>query len=106
MELVEIKDLEVGDEILISCQSYFKYLRVLRKPAIGKNTHWNTGAPLYKSVKCSTVRNELVETWTGRNGQTYSRTKKEWGFGSENHNYDHYVNLGYRQIILVKKNND
>ncbi len=30
MELVEIKDLEVGDEILISCQSYFKYLRILR----------------------------------------------------------------------------
>ena len=35
MEIVKIEDLEVGDEIVISCQSYFKYLRILRKPGFG-----------------------------------------------------------------------
>ena len=29
LQEIEIKDLEAGDEILISCQSYFKYLRLL-----------------------------------------------------------------------------
>ena len=103
MELVEIKDLEVGDEILISCQSYFKYLRILRKPALGTKTHWSNGNPLYKSVKCSTRREEKQITYHHRGG-TSTRTEKVWAFGPEDHNYEHYVNLGYRQIILVKKN--
>ena len=106
MELIEVKDLEVGDEILISCQSYFKYLRVLRKPTLSAKKHWSTGAPLYKSVKCSTRRSERTYIYTGWNGQQRTRTEKTWEFGSEDHNYTHYVNLGYRQIILVKRNND
>jgi hypothetical protein len=102
MELIELKDLEVGDEIIISCQSYFKYLRILRKPALGIKLHWNTGAPMYKSVKCSTNRSEKQNTYTFR-GKSFTRTEKTWEFGSENHNYNHYVNLEFRQIILVKK---
>jgi hypothetical protein len=102
MELIELKDLEVGDEILISCQSYFKYLRILRKPVVGAKKHWNTGAPLYKSVKCSTRREEKTYTYH-HNGKPYPRTEKIWAFGPEDHNHTQYVNLGYRQIILVKK---
>ena len=105
MELVELKDLEVGDEILISCQSYFKYLRVLRKPTIGKKLHWQTAAPMYKSVKCSSRREEKHYNVTVR-GKVYPRHELVWGFGPEDHNYTHYVNLEFRQIILVKKNND
>jgi hypothetical protein len=103
MELVELKDLEAGDEVLISCQSYFKYLRILRKPAIGAKKHWNTGAPLYKSVKCSTRREEKQVTWTGHRGNTIVRTEKVWGFGPEDHNHTQYVDLEHRQIILIKK---
>ena len=102
METIEVKDLEVGDEILISCQSYFKYLRVLRKPALSTKTHWNTGAPLYKSVKCSTRREEKTITYHHR-GNPFTRTEKVWAFGPEDHNYNQYVDLEYRQIILVKK---
>ena len=102
MELVELKDLEVGDEILISCQSYFKYLRVLRKPAVGTKKHWNTGALLYKSVKCSTKRSEKQITSHFR-GTPFTRTEKTWEFGPEDHNHTQYVNLEHRQIILVKK---
>jgi hypothetical protein len=103
METIEVKDLEVGDEILISCQSYFKYLRVLRKPIPSGKKHWNTGDPLYKSVKCSTRREEKTFTYR-HNGNPYTRTEKVWAFGPEDHNYEHYVDLGYRQILLVKKN--
>lgn len=103
MKLVEVKDLEVGDEIIISCQSYFKYLRVLRKPSLSGKTHWYSFAPLYKAVKCSTYRSEKDVTYT-RMGNTYTRSEKKWEFGPENHNYNQYVNLEYRQIILVNKN--
>jgi hypothetical protein len=41
--LIELEDLQVGDEIMISCQSYFKYLRVLTPPTLSKTkTHWNS----------------------------------------------------------------
>ncbi|NDB81431.1 MAG: hypothetical protein EB127_01590 [Alphaproteobacteria bacterium] len=104
MELIDVKDLDVGDEILVSCQSCFKYLRLLRKPVVSPTKkHWSTGQPMYKSVKCSTIRNTVDTTWT-RNGNTYTRTTKEWGFGPDDHNHNHFVDLNYRQIILVKKN--
>jgi len=104
MKLVEIKDLEVGDEILISCQSGFKYLRVLKKPVIGTRIHWRTQQPCYKSVKCSTKRTEKVVTWV-RNSKTYSRTVKEWEFTPEDHNVTTFVNLMDKQILLVNKDN-
>ena len=103
MELIEIKDLEVGDEVIIACQANFKYLRVLQKPKFGAKKHWRTGAPLFGSVKCSTRRVEKQVSWTSGGGTTYTRTEHEWEFGPEDHNYNHYVNLNYRQIILVKK---
>lgn len=104
LQLVDIQDLDEGDEILISCQSYFKYLRLLRKPIIhATKKHWTTQQSMYKSVKCSTIRTEKVTSWT-RDGQTYSCKHKEWEFSPDNHNYNHYVNLNFRQIILVKKN--
>ena len=106
MELVKIEDLEVGDEIIISCQSYFKYLRVLVTPALGTKKHWDTGVPLYKSVKCSTRRETKTSTWTRHDGTTFSRDYKEWGFGPDDHNHVHYVNLTGRQIVLVKKNEE
>jgi len=102
MQLIGIEDLDAGDEILISCQSCFKYLRLLRKPAIGPHKHWRTGKPTYKSVKCSTSR--VTKTYSHvYNGKTHVREYKDWGFGPDDHNHDHYVNLNDRQIILVRK---
>lgn len=85
MELVKVEDLEIGDEILLSCQGCFKYARVVRKPMVGKNTHWRTNAQLYKSVRCSLNRDE--------NGL--------WKFGPDNHNFEQYIDLNYRDILLV-----
>jgi hypothetical protein len=103
MKIVEIQELEVGDEIIISCQSHFKYLRILRKPMVGTKTHWNTGVPLYKSVKCSTIRTSKARQYTDYNGNVKTYYSHEWGWGPDDHNYTQYVDLEFRQIILVEK---
>lgn len=87
MELVKVEDLEIGDEILLSCQGCFKYARVVRKPMVGKGTHWRTNTPMYKSVKCSLNRDE--------NGA--------WKFTPDNHNFEQYLDLNYRDILLVRR---
>jgi hypothetical protein len=104
MKLVKVEDLNVGDEIIISCQSCFKYLRILRKPMVSKKKHWRTGATIYKLVKCS-IRRETKPYYYLHNGVTHTREYKDWGFGPEDHNYEHYVNLNDRNIILVNKEN-
>ena len=103
MEIVKIQDLEVGDEIVISCQSYFKYLKVLRKPSFSGKTHWNTGAPLYKTVKVSTRRDSVPRSHV-RNSITYTYHDYTWTFTGEDHNFTQYIDLDYRQLLLVKKN--
>ena len=102
MELVELENLEVGDEIVISCQSHFKYLKVLVKPSLGKKTHWNTGKLLYKSVKCSTRRDSVIKSYV-RNGQTYTYTNNTWAFTPEDHNHTQYIDLEYKQLLLVNR---
>jgi hypothetical protein len=102
MQLIEIEDLDAGDEILISCQGCFKYLRLLRKPAIGTKKHWSTGKPVYKSVKCSTSKVTKINSYV-YNGVPQVREYTDWGFGPDDHNFEQYVNLNYRQIILVRK---
>lgn len=95
MREVKVEELEIGDEIVIACQAYFKYLRVLVKPKIGPNVHWHSKKPLYKSVKCSSRR----DTTTLSNG--YER--KEWIFTPEDHNTVQYVDLEFRQVLLVNR---
>jgi hypothetical protein len=101
--VIEIEDLQVGDEILISCQSHFKYLRVLRPLTMSKTKlHWTTQQPLYKSVKCSTKQEVVTVTHTW-NGNPYTRTHKEWKVTPEDHNTTLHVDLYGKQIWLVKR---
>lgn len=102
MREVKIEELKAGDEIVISCQSYFKYLRILVDPTMGKKKHWHTGDPLYKSVKCSTRRETTQRTYTGFAG-VVSYDIHKWGFGPDDHNHTQYVDLTGRQIILVNE---
>lgn len=103
MQEVKIQDLEVGDEILISCQSHFKYLRVIKQPTTGDRLHWRTKQPLYKSVKCSTRREEENVTYV-YNGATRTYKEITYLFTPEDHNHTVYADLEHRQIILIKKN--
>ena len=102
MKVVEIEDLEVGDEILISCQSHFKYLKILRLPKMLPGTNWR-GRTRYSSAKCSTRRTEKDVTWTNYLGQQMIRKEKVWEFGPDDHNFINYVNLMDRQILLMRK---
>ena len=102
MRTIEIEEIEVGDEIAIACQSYFKYLKVLRKPvSTGKNT-WK-GSTRYKTVKCTTRRKETPYTYTNWRGDQVTRMIKEWEFTPEDHNVTCYINLNDRQVLLIKK---
>ncbi len=103
-KLIEIQDLQVGDEIMISCQSYFKYLKVLTPPALSKTkVHWSTKQPMYGNVRCSTRQDVITKTYTGYNGNTYTRIEKTWVVTPEDHNMRISQDLQGRQIWLVKR---
>lgn len=104
MQEVKVEDLEAGDEILISCQSYFKYLRLLRTPQLGKRLYWKTKLPMYKSVKCSARVDEVKQTHNWGNGNVRTWIDKKWIFTDKDHNNESYVNLEHRQILLIRKN--
>lgn len=103
--LIEIQDLQVGDEIMISCQSYFKYLRVLTPPTLSKTkTHWSTKKPMYANFRCTTRQEQVVRyTYTDRNGNIVNRMEKTWIPTAEDHNLRVSQDLNGRQILLVKR---
>jgi hypothetical protein len=102
-QLIQIQDLQVGDEIMISCQSYFKYLKVLTPPALSKTkTHWSTKQPMYANVRCSTRQDVITKTYNW-NGGSYTREEKNWIVTPEDHNMRISQDLNGRQIWLVKR---
>lgn len=94
MREVKIEELEVGDEILISCQSYFKFLRVLVKPTISKKINPWTKNPIYKGVKCSSKKS--IIPYSG-----YDMVK--WEITPEDHNFTQYVYLQGRNMLLLNR---
>ena len=105
MELIDVKDLEIGDEIVVSSGSSFRYFRVLRKPRTGKRLHWITKAPMYVAVKCSTRVDVTKQSRTWRNGDVHTWEEKKYVFTPEDHNTEMSVNLNCRAILLIKKAN-
>ncbi len=102
--LIEVENLEIGDEILVGANSQMKYLKVLRKPATGKKIHWRTKQPLYKTVLCSTHKHEMSYTNT-YNNHTRTWTRNEFVCKAEDHNTNIYQNLNDRVIWLIKREN-
>ena len=105
MKLITIEELEVGDEILISCRSYFKYLRILRKPSLSNRKKYGGDDFAYNTVKCSTNGTSEEKTYT------YGKTVRKyithvWNLTSDDHNVTQYLDLSTRQLLLVKKNNE
>jgi len=105
MEIIDVKDLEIGDEIVISSGSSFRYLRVMRQPRIGKRVHWHTKLPLYTAVKCSTRIDVTKQSRTWGNNQVHTWDEKKYIFTPEDHNAEMSVNLNCRAILLIKKAN-
>lgn len=104
--IIDIEDLEIGDEIAIACQSHFKYLRVLSLPKENGRTNYYTKKPLYKSVRCSSRREEIISTNVLWNGKTYTRKELKWKFTPDDHNVKLNQDLNYRDILLVKRRSE
>ena len=104
-QLINIEDLEIGDEILISCQSFFKYLIVLALPKLSSTkVHWQTKQPLYGNVRCSTRQDEVLSySYTDSVGIVHNRMTKTWVVSAEGHNKILSQDLSGRQIWLVKR---
>lgn len=101
--LIEIKDLIIGDEIIVSSNSQLKYLRVLRLPSISKVINRWGNSPLYKSVKCSARQEEVNYNYTGKSGNTRSWKRKQYICTPEEHNIEIYQNLNWKSIWLIKR---
>jgi len=103
--LIKVEDVQVGDEIMISCQSYFKYLRVLTPPTMSKTKmHWKTKQPLLANFRCTTRQNQVVtHSYTDGAGKVHNRVYKTWIPTPEDHNLRVSVDLSGRQIWLVKR---
>ena len=103
--LIKAEDLQVGDEIMISCQSYFKYLRVLTPPTMSKTkTSWRTKKPMHANFRCTTRQEEVLSySYTDSAGKVHNRMQKTWIHTPEDHNLRVSVDLNSRQIWLVKR---
>lgn len=103
--LIEIQDLRIGDEIMLSCQSFFKYLKVLTPPTLSKTkVHWSTKQPLYANVRCSTRQEEIITySYTNSQGVVHHRKEKKWIATPDEHNIRISQDLNGRQIWLVKR---
>lgn len=103
--LIKAEDLQVGDEIMISCQSHFKYLKVLTPPTMSKTrTSWRTKKPLYANFRCTTRQEEVLKySYTNSQGQVINRMSKDWIPTPEDHNLRVSQDLNHRQIWLVKR---
>lgn len=88
--LIHVSELLPNDEVIISSNSYLKYLKVLQ-PVKFRGLNWND-KPTYKNVKCSFIK-------TG----TYESMNRYFEQNCEKHNKINYVDLNYRSIFLVKR---
>lgn len=84
---IKIEELQVGDEVLICCQTTFKRLRIKVAPSKNKDGHW-------KKVKCD-IRNENV-----------GNTNGYWAaYNFKNTDYNDVFNadLTYRDMWLINR---
>lgn len=103
-KLIEVADLQVGDEIIVPVNSSFRYLRVLRqiKHRKGGKTHWKTNKPLYSAVYCSTKKDTVV-TQRGSGSYKWDSKIHTYTITDKDHNFEGYVDLNHKSIWLVKR---
>jgi hypothetical protein len=103
-KLIEIQDLQVGDEIIVPVNSKFRYFKVLREVKVrtkGRTTT-SSGKSMYKAVWVSTKKSTTPYTRTW-GGTTYNYTSTEYEITDKDHNHEGYVDLNYKSIWLVKR---
>lgn len=96
LKLIEVSELEIGDEIIISSYSKLKYLKVLKLPKL-KTSRWGD---YYTNVKCSIKQKHCVSKW----GKNININIFEQDVTQ--HNSVIYQDLNNRDILLVKRENN
>lgn len=89
--LIEVKDLKVGDEIIVPSNSNFKYLKVL-----------SLGKPGAKTTRCS-IRKDVITVPASKWGKELLKTEYKFEENSTLHNWKFNINLYYKMIWLVKR---
>lgn len=99
---IQLKDLQVGDEILVPSASKFRYYRVLRpiKERINKKT--NTPLGTYKAVRVSANIEEIKHSRT-YSSRVHNWIEKRYHCTPENHNIELYANLNYKSLWLINR---
>ena len=113
-KLIEIKDIEEGDEVIISGNSSLKYLKVIKKPVFKGNCAWGIdidpitqkrtwvkNRPKYSSVRCS-LRQDKLE-FKSNSGNILFRKEYVFETDTSKHNLKLSIDLNNRDIYLVKR---
>lgn len=88
---ITIEDLQKGDEVIIHGNGYLRYVKLLRPMKLRKDTNFR-GDIIYSSVKCS-----FIDTGGWQRPNTLR---------GEDHNKEGYIDFNYRNIWLVKRENN
>ncbi len=112
--LINIKDLQIGDEIILGSNSNLKYLKVLSSPTIKhykgwhriidpitKQLYWDNTGICYKSFRCS-IRQDTIP-YKLKNGKDANYKKYVFEPDISKHNKRISIDLGGRDIYLVKR---
>ena len=100
--LITIEELQIGDEIIVAGGT-MKYFKVLKLPKLSTAKSWR--GKKYTSVKCSTRKDKVINTYTNYAGNPRTYERIEFIVSAEDHNTTQYVDLNYRSIWLVKREN-
>lgn len=101
---IDVTQLQMGDEFLYSVQGTIARAKVIRPVQAKKVQPIQVpvqGKILYKSVKCKVAVVEKTHTYTW-NGNTRTFVKKEYS-ASDNYTVEKFVDLNYRNIWLLKR---
>ena len=94
---IMIEDLVVGDEILISSNGKFIRGKVTVRPAKRK------GSDSYKAVKCQVGVTKKTRT-NNYSGTLYTWTYKTYIIDGSEYNETKFIDLNYKQLWLIKRN--
>lgn len=112
--LINIEDLQEGDEVVIGQHSKLKYLKILSPPRIKDNKgwkriidpvtnlmEWKSDRIRYKSFRCS-IRQDTIP-YKLKNGKDVNYKKYVFEPDISKHNKRISIDLTNRDIYLVKK---
>jgi hypothetical protein len=104
---IDVSQLEIGDEFLYAMQGTVvraKVIRPVQQKKVQPKYNYQPAKVFYKSVKCNVAMKETTYTANWGNGTPRTWTKKEY-CASDEYNTEKFVDLNWRNIWLIKKQN-